>query len=118
MSSGIKSEEYKINDHLEQGLKNSEDMCDVLRCSILHSPMFSLDEKTWISARPNALFSKHLKLSTYLCNLCYKERSVTKTTVLKTSSNWSFFQSRRLKGSIPKTLSHSKAAGVSAIVWL
>lgn len=44
--------------------------------------------------------------------------AVTKTTVLKASSSWSFFQSWRLKGSIPITLSHSKAASGSAILWL
>lgn len=55
MSWQIKSEEYKIKDHLQKGLKHPEDMRDVLRCSLFHTPLFSLDEKTWISVKPNAI---------------------------------------------------------------
>lgn len=49
----------------------------------------------------------------YVNNDMRSDYTVTKTNVLKISSSWSFFHSPRLKGSIPITLSHSKAA----IVW-
>lgn len=110
--------EYKINNHLQQGLKHSEDMSDFLRCSFLHTPLFSLDKKkkTWISVKPKVIVFKAFKNEHIFMQLM--KSAVTKTTVLKTSSSWSFFQSWRLKGSIPITLSHSKAASGSAILWL